>query len=144
MELTRFGGHLTADAILNGREYRDAYLDWGRRYSAAGYGPGFKRWLANGGHLATPSRGNGSAMRVSPIGLAFETEEQVLRESRRSVVVSRDHPEGIHGARSASSGRGAAQHAPRFVERSHAASDMTSIGPLRRSGRRTASGCGST
>jgi ADP-ribosylglycohydrolase len=42
--------------------------------------------------------GNGSAMRVSPVGLAFDSEDEVLREAERSAIVSHDHPEGIKGA----------------------------------------------
>lgn len=44
------------------------------------------------------SWGNGSAMRVSPVGFAFDDEETVLREARRSAEVSHNHPEGIKGA----------------------------------------------
>ncbi|MEM5773844.1 MAG: ADP-ribosylglycohydrolase family protein, partial [Anaerolineaceae bacterium] len=44
------------------------------------------------------SFGNGSAMRVSPVGWAFETEEEVLREAERSAAVTHNHPEGIKGA----------------------------------------------
>ena len=88
----------TAEAILTGGDYRDAYLSWGRRYPAAGYGPGFKRWLQRDHPATPPSLGNGSAMRVSPVGWAFSSEDEVLREARRSAVVSHDHPEGIKGA----------------------------------------------
>jgi ADP-ribosylglycohydrolase len=34
-----------ADAILNGRSYKEAILDFGRRYPNAGYGGSFFRWL---------------------------------------------------------------------------------------------------
>jgi ADP-ribosylglycohydrolase len=37
-------------------------------------------------------------MRVSPVGLAFDSENDVLREAERSARVSHDHPEGIKGA----------------------------------------------
>lgn len=37
-------------------------------------------------------------MRVSPVGFAFASEEDVLREARRSAEVSHNHPEGIKGA----------------------------------------------
>ena len=88
----------TAEAILKGGDYREAYRSWGRRYPAAGYGPGFKRWLKQDDPPALGSLGNGSAMRVSPVGLAFDSEEEVLREAERSAVMSHDHPEGIKGA----------------------------------------------
>ena len=44
------------------------------------------------------SWGNGSAMRVSPVGFAFNSEEDVLREAKASAMVSHNHPEGIKGA----------------------------------------------
>lgn len=88
----------TADAILHGREYEEAYRDWGRRYPYAGYGPGFKAWLRSSASFPLNSRGNGSAMRVSPVGFAFSTEEEVLREAERSALCSHDSPEGIRGA----------------------------------------------
>jgi ADP-ribosylglycohydrolase len=37
-------------------------------------------------------------MRVSPIGLAFDTMDRVLAEAERSAEVSHNHPEGIKGA----------------------------------------------
>ncbi len=88
----------TAQAILQGGDYREAYRSWGRRYPAAGYGPGFKRWLKQDDPPQLGSMGNGSAMRVSPVGLAFDSEDEVLREAERSAIVSHDHPEGIKGA----------------------------------------------
>src|SRR5207249_7503849 len=44
------------------------------------------------------SWGNGSAMRVSPIGVAFESLEETLKEAERSAEVTHNHPEGIRGA----------------------------------------------
>ena len=43
------------------------------------------------------SWGNGSAMRVSPVGFAFDTSDSVLQEARRSAEVTHNHPEGIKG-----------------------------------------------
>ena len=45
------------------------------------------------------SFGNGSAMRVSPVGFAFETEDEVLAQAKRSAAVTHNHPEGIKGAK---------------------------------------------
>src|SRR5262249_20635495 len=47
------------------------------------------------------SWGNGSAMRVAPIGLAFDSVEAVLREAEQSASVTHSHPEGIRGAQAA-------------------------------------------
>ena len=41
---------------------------------------------------------NRPTKRVSPVGFAFETVEEVLSEARESAVCSHDHPEGIKGA----------------------------------------------
>jgi ADP-ribosylglycohydrolase len=37
-------------------------------------------------------------MRVSPVAFAFDTEDQVLSEAKKTAEVSHDHPEGIKGA----------------------------------------------
>lgn len=90
----------TADAILNGRSYRDAYVDWGRRYPhpKGSYGATFSAWLMDGGKAPYWSFGNGAGMRVSPVGFAFNDEISVLREAEKSAVVSHNHPEGLKGA----------------------------------------------
>jgi ADP-ribosylglycohydrolase len=88
----------TARAILSGEPYGHAYLEFGRRYPRAGYGKQFKEWLAFDVQLPYGSFGNGSAMRVSPVGLAFDTVERVLAEAEKSAAVTHDHPEGIRGA----------------------------------------------
>ena len=37
-------------------------------------------------------------MRVSPVGFAFDTVDEVLAEAQRSAEVTHNHPEGIKGA----------------------------------------------
>ena len=44
------------------------------------------------------SWGNGSAMRVSPVGWAFDTLEETLEAAKQSAEVTHNHPEGIKGA----------------------------------------------
>lgn len=44
------------------------------------------------------SWGNGSAMRVSAVGFAFDDLETVLQEAEQSAAVTHNHPEGIKGA----------------------------------------------
>ncbi len=87
-----------AETVLDGGDFAIALRRWGRRYPAAGYGGHFAGWLLDDGAGPYGSYGNGSAMRVSPIGWAFETLEEVLAGAERSAVVSHDHPEGIKGA----------------------------------------------
>jgi len=85
-------------ALLEDRPYQVALRDFGRRYPRAGYGGSFYRWLFADDPRPYGSWGNGSAMRVSPIGWAFDSIEKVLEEARKTAVVTHDHPEGIKGA----------------------------------------------
>jgi len=48
------------------------------------------------------SWGNGSAMRVSPVGWVLDTLEETLAEAQRSATVTHNHPEGIKGAQATS------------------------------------------
>jgi len=91
----------TADAILTDGDYRRAALEFGRRYPNAGYGGFFAGWLQAKDPRPYGSYGNGSAMRVSPVGFAFDSVEEVLREAKRSAEFTHDHPEGIKGAQAA-------------------------------------------
>jgi ADP-ribosylglycohydrolase len=88
----------TAHAILTRQPYELAYREFGRRYPDAGYGGSFYQWLFTDDARPYQSWGNGSAMRVAPIGVAFDSIDDVLRESERSASVTHDHPEGIRGA----------------------------------------------
>lgn len=67
-------------------------------YPLAGYGSSFIRWLWADDPQPYNSWGNGSAMRVSPVGWAFDTLEETLVAARRSAEVTHNHPEGIKGA----------------------------------------------
>jgi ADP-ribosylglycohydrolase len=91
----------TAEALLGDGDYAAAYRRWGRRYPGAGYGGMFRHWIGDPERGPYNSFGNGSAMRVSPIGWAFATLDGVLAEAARSAAVSHDHPEGIKGAQAA-------------------------------------------
>lgn len=88
----------TAEALLGNRDYALAYLEWGRAYPHAGYGGSFRKWLQSERPEPYGSWGNGSAMRVSPVGHAFASLPEVMEEARRSAEVTHDHPEGIQGA----------------------------------------------
>jgi ADP-ribosylglycohydrolase len=90
-----------ADCLLNGKDYVTTFKNYGRRYPGAGYGPSFRKWLFSDASGPYNSFGNGSAMRVSPVGFFFNTLEEVLEEAERSAVVTHNHPEGIKGAKAA-------------------------------------------
>ncbi|HSN94644.1 MAG TPA: ADP-ribosylglycohydrolase family protein [Anaerolineaceae bacterium] len=88
----------TAKVLLDGGSYTEAYRDFARRYPFRGYGGRFSRWIANEHMGPYNSFGNGSAMRVSPVGFAFGDLEMTLAEAKRSAEVTHNHPEGIKGA----------------------------------------------
>ena len=67
-------------------------------YPQAGFGGSFIGWALARNNEPYNSWGNGSAMRVSPVGWAFDDLEQTLAEAKRSAEVTHDHPEGIRGA----------------------------------------------
>jgi ADP-ribosylglycohydrolase len=88
----------TAFSLLTDGDYAANYRLFGRLYPLAGYGARFKAWLEDGSLGPYNSWGNGSAMRVSPVGWAFETEDEVLAEAEKTAAVTHNHPEGIKGA----------------------------------------------
>ncbi len=92
-----------ADCILSGRGYLEVIREYGRRYPDAGYGGLFRKWLFSGNPQPYNSFGNGSAMRVSPVGFAFSPLEAVLNEAKKSSEVTHSHPEGIKGAQAVAS-----------------------------------------
>jgi ADP-ribosylglycohydrolase len=73
-------------------------LDLCRKYPDRGYGGRFAVWI----HAANPqpydSFGNGSAMRVSPVGYYAKTLDEALELAKISAEVTHNHPEGIKGA----------------------------------------------
>jgi ADP-ribosylglycohydrolase len=88
-----------AEVLLTGGEYARAFHRFFRAYPDAGYGGEFKRWCELGHTEPYHSWGNGSAMRVAPVGLAFASLPDVLAEAERSARVTHDHPEGVRGAK---------------------------------------------
>ncbi len=90
-----------AKAIMEDGDYRKWVWEIGRRYPHAGYGGSFMRWLYSDDPKPYNSWGNGAAMRVSPVGFAFDTVELVLKEAARTAEISHNHPEGVKGAQAA-------------------------------------------
>ncbi len=87
-----------ADSILFGSEYTDKLKEYYNLYPNAGYGTGFIRWASSSEREAYNSWGNGAAMRVSPIGFAYDSLEEVLEMARKSAEVTHNHEEGVRGA----------------------------------------------
>lgn len=87
-----------ADCILNNRAFEETIRSYALQYPNAGYGSMFHRWVITEGRGPYNSFGNGSAMRVSPIGFVFASLSETLEHAERSAAVTHNHPEGIKGA----------------------------------------------
>lgn len=88
----------TAKVLLDGGDYTYTYQTFARAYPDRGYGGGFRKWIWQESPQPYNSFGNGSAMRVAPVGFAFTDAETTLAEAKRSAEVTHNHPEGIKGA----------------------------------------------
>lgn len=86
------------DGELSHEELAKTMRKWGRKYPHAGYGGMFSAWLDSDDAGPYNSWGNGSAMRVSPVGFAFNTMEETMEAAKTSAEVTHNHPEGIKGA----------------------------------------------
>lgn len=88
----------------NGKSFQeilvDVMQDFGRRYPhpTGAYGGSFAVWLRQKDPKPYGSYGNGSAMCVSPCGLAGVSMEEALELARASASITHNHPEGVKGA----------------------------------------------
>jgi len=87
-----------AEKPLRGGDYADLFHDYFHAYPDAGYGETFFRWAGTRRREPYNSWGNGSAMRVSPVGFACTTLDEVMAEAKASAHVTNNHPEGVRGA----------------------------------------------
>jgi ADP-ribosylglycohydrolase len=87
-----------AHSILNNGDYAESIKSFAQKYHDLPYGGAFRKWMWAWENKPYNSFGNGSAMRVSPVGFAYDTVDEVLLEAKRSAEVSHNHPEGIKGA----------------------------------------------
>ncbi|MCK5523956.1 MAG: ADP-ribosylglycohydrolase family protein [Thiomargarita sp.] len=92
-----------ADSILNEAPYVDKLKEYFHYFPRAGYGGNFYQWAASENSQPYNSWGNGSAMRVSPIGFAYNDLATVLEKAKQSAEVTHNHPEGIKGAQATAS-----------------------------------------
>ena len=95
------------DAIKNGNcEYEKYLREYGLReinmgqdsYGRSRFGKGFIEWLQ--GYYQGTSYGNGSAMRISPIGFLFNTIDDIKKNSRLATIPSHNHEESLKASES--------------------------------------------
>lgn len=86
------------DCILHQKDFSKTIWEYGHKYPGRGFGGTFRKWLESEERLPYHSFGNGSAMRVSAVGFAYDDLEQVLEVAKQSAEVTHNHLEGIKGA----------------------------------------------
>jgi ADP-ribosylglycohydrolase len=89
-----------ADTILTGTPYVENLKIFYRWYPDGGYGISFSMWAQSERSAPYNSWGNGAAMRISPVGYAFDDLNSVLNKAEEFTAVTHNHPEGIKGAQS--------------------------------------------
>ena len=67
-----------ADAIVSGTPFEERLRYWCRQYPRAGYGRRFVGWIYIAGMGPYNSWGNGSAMRVSPVGACAGSFDEAM------------------------------------------------------------------
>lgn len=88
-----------ADWLVNNDNLAEELRTWARKYPKAGYGGKFREWAFDKEVLPPyNSFGNGSAMRVSPVGFYATTFGEAMELAKQSAEVTHNHPEGIKGA----------------------------------------------
>lgn len=93
-----------AETLLTGADLAATLRAHHHRYPAAGFGPTFLAWVnAAPGSPPPRSASNGAAMRISPVGWAFQRLEDVLQAAHDCTVLTHDHPEAVAGAQATAS-----------------------------------------
>lgn len=80
--------------------------EMGKKYPNRGYGVMFKQWLHSKMPMPYNSFGNGSAMRISPVGELYSAEylnNVGLNVAKRVSTITHNHEEGIKGAQAVAS-----------------------------------------
>ena len=88
-----------ADCLLHQKDYAKTLQEYALKYPKKKYGARFMKWMFSENPQPYYSFGNGSAMRVSPIGFYCNDLETVLAEAEKSAAITHNHPEGIKGAK---------------------------------------------
>ena len=87
-----------AQALLTGESYAAKLKEYYRLYPDAGYGGMFSTWASRDHSTPYHSWGNGAAMRISPVGYAFDGLPVVLQKAGEFTEITHNHPEGVKGA----------------------------------------------
>ena len=86
-----------ADSILHDIDYTENLKRYYHWYPDGGYGGRFHQWAQSANSQPYNSWGNGAAMRISPVGFAYDDLKTVLLKAEEYTAVTHNHPEGIKG-----------------------------------------------
>jgi len=92
-----------ADCLVNNKDFAKNIKHFARKYPNRGYGGRFADWIESASYEPYNSYGNGSAMRVSPVGFVFDTMEKTMDFAKKTAEVTHNHHEGIKGAQAVAS-----------------------------------------
>ena len=96
----------TCDWLMTTNHTKDEYIDklhyWCNKFNYGMYNYGnavkFKDWVRNKEREPYNSYGNGSAMRVLPVGWFSNDLDECMQLAKTTAEVTHNHPEGIKGA----------------------------------------------
>ena len=86
------------EAILASDDYGQLMKNYYHKYRGRGYGGHFGRWCRTESAQPYRSYGNGSAMRTSAVGWAFDTLDQTYDMAASYASFTHNHYEGMKGA----------------------------------------------
>ncbi len=92
-----------AESILTGVPYVLNLKKFYRLYPYAGYGYSFQRWAKSSNSEPYNSWGNGAAMRISPVGFAYNDLRTVRQKAVEFTEITHNHPEALKGAQAVAS-----------------------------------------
>ncbi len=90
-----------ADALVRGTAPHQATLnEWCHRYAEnGGWGKSFAEWFMDDNPQPYGSWGNGTAMRISPVGFLATSEDEAICWADAATAITHNHPEGIASVR---------------------------------------------
>lgn len=93
----------TADAVYNNKCFEETLKEWVKKYPYAGYNENFKNWALANNKTSYVSNGDGSARRVSPIGLAAQSLEELFELTEATTKVTHNSLEKINASKATNS-----------------------------------------
>lgn len=87
-----------AQSLLKKEDLHSVFQKWVKIYPTLEYGGKFRHWALSHNPEPYGSFGNGGAMRVSPVGLLFNSLEQVTQIANTVTAVSHNHDDSLRAS----------------------------------------------